>query len=247
MCPAMDVVYGKHSVRAAFRARPHAIRRVVMREAISHYLDEFVDLARGIGVEPEFLPTGQFLRLGRLEEDDKHQGVFVLVDPLELHTEHDFHLLDDASVVLVLDQINNPQNFGTILRTAAFFGVDGVVWLKDRATDITPTVSRVAVGGIEFLRLFRVTNLARSLELLKKQAFWVYGLDERGEKTLAQTEFPTKTALVVGAEGEGLRKRTKEYCDELVRIPGGRPGLESLNAGVAAAIAMSELFRNRSS
>jgi 23S rRNA (guanosine2251-2'-O)-methyltransferase len=239
----MDVVYGKHSVRAVFLARPHDIRRVVLREGASRYLQEFIDLARGIGIEPELLPSGQFLRTGWLDEDDKHQGVFVMVEPPPVYTEHDLDLLTDASVVLVLDQISNPQNFGTILRSAAFFGVDAVLWLKNRSVDLSPTVSRVAVGGAEFLKLYRVTNLARSLQLLKDQGFWVYGLDERGTKTLAEASFGDKTALVVGAEGEGLRKRTKDFCDELVRIPGGRRGVESLNAGVAASVALAEVFR----
>ena len=83
--------------------------------------------------------------------------------------------------------------------------------------------------------------------MLKHSGFWVLGLDERGEKTLAATDFPEKLIFVVGAEGEGLRPKTKKYCDSLVRIPGGRPGLESLNAGVAATIALSEIFRNRTS
>jgi 23S rRNA (guanosine2251-2'-O)-methyltransferase len=151
--------------------------------------------------------------------------------------------LRNAATVLVLDQVSNPQNFGTIIRNAAFFGVDAVVWLKNRSVDLTPEVARVAVGGVEFVKLFRVTNLARTFDTLKSHGFWVYGLDERGEKTLAETDFDRKTVLVVGAEGEGLRRRTKEYCDALVRIPGGRPGLQSLNAGVATAVALAEVFR----
>ncbi|MDQ3809776.1 MAG: 23S rRNA (guanosine(2251)-2'-O)-methyltransferase RlmB [Chloroflexota bacterium] len=237
------MVYGKHSVRATFNARPHAIRRVVMREGAARYLQGFIDMARQVGVEPELLRSGEFLRVGRLDEDDKHQGVFVVADPLPIYSEHDLGMLKDASVVLMLDQVSNPQNFGTIIRTAAFFGVDAVVWLKDRAVDITPTVSRVAVGGIELVKLFRVTNLARSLQTLKELGFWVYGFDERGGKTLAETEFDPKSVLVIGAEGEGMRKRTQLFCDELVRIPGGRPGLESLNAAVAASIVMAEVFR----
>ena len=90
-----------------------------------------------------------------------------------------------------------------------------------------------------------MTNLARSLETLKQLGFWVYGLDERGPATLAQTEFDPRAVLVVGAEGEGLRQRTREFCDALVRIPGGRPGLESLNAGVATAVALAEVYRGR--
>jgi 23S rRNA (guanosine2251-2'-O)-methyltransferase len=241
----MDVVFGKHSVRAVFLARPEAVRRVVMREGAARYLGEFVDMARAAGVEPELVRSGEFLRMGGFTEEDKHQGIFVVTEPVPVLGEHDLALLAGASVVLVLDQVSNPQNFGTILRTAAFFGLDAVLWLKNRSVDLSPTVSRVAVGGAEFVRLFRVTNLARSLGTLKELGFWVYGLDERGERTLSQVGFEGKVALVVGAEGEGLRQRTKESCDELVRIAGGRRGVESLNAGVAAAVAMAEVLRDR--
>ena len=98
--------------------------------------------------------------------------------------------------------------------------------LKNRSAEVSPLVARVAVGGAELVQTFRVTNLARSLERLQSMGYWVYGLDERGPATLAQTEFDERTVLVVGAEGEGLRKRTRETCDALVRIPGGRRGLE---------------------
>ena len=108
-----------------------------------------------------------------------------------------------------------------------------------------PTSVRHAVGGVEFVKIFRVTNLSQSLDALKDFGFFVVGLDERGEKTLADTSFPERVVLVVGAEGDGLRAKTKKYCDALVRIPGGRRGVESLNAGVATAIAMAEVFRGR--
>lgn len=230
-------------MRAAFLTRPEAIRRVVMREGAARYLQEFIDLATEASIKPELMRSGEFLRQGSLDEDDKHQGIFIVADRLKVYDEYDFDTLHNAKVVLVLDQISNPQNLGTIIRTAAFFGVDAIVYLKDRAVDITSTVSRVSVGGTEFVKLFRVTNLARSLELLKDRGFWIYGLDERGQHTLAETRFDDKTAVIIGAEGEGMRRRTKSLCDELVRIPGGRDGLESLNAAVAAAIVMAEVFR----
>lgn len=241
--PPLEIVYGKHSVRAVFWGRPSAIRRVVIREGAARYLQEFVDLARQSGIEPEALRTGEFLRISGLSADDKHQGIFVVTDPLKIYSEYDLDELRDASVVLVLDQISNPQNFGTIIRTAAFFGVDAVMWLKDRAVDVNETVSRVAVGGTEFVKLFRITNLARTLEMLKENGFWVYGFDEHGQRLLAETKFDRKSVLIVGAEGEGMRRLTKELCDELVRIPGGRPGLGSLNAAVAAGIVMAEFAR----
>jgi 23S rRNA (guanosine2251-2'-O)-methyltransferase len=178
-------------------------------------------------------------------DDDKHQGIVALTTPRPLRTEAHLDELADARVVLALDQISDPQNLGTILRSAAFFGVDALLVMKNRAAEVSPLVARVAVGGAELVPIFRVTNLARSLEILKGLGFWIYGLDERGDASLAQTEFDEKTVLVVGAEGEGLRHRTKQLCDALVRIPGGRAGLESLNAGVATAVALAEVFRNR--
>jgi 23S rRNA (guanosine2251-2'-O)-methyltransferase len=239
-----DVVYGKHSVRAVLLARPQSVTRLLLGGKESYHSD-LIALARAAGIRPELVAWPEFRRLTGLGDDDKHQGAAVLTRPRPLLTEADLGRLAEAHVVLALDQISDPQNLGTILRSAAFFGVDGVLVLKNRSAEVTPLVSRVAVGGAELVDTFRVTNLARSLERLKDMGYWIYGLDERGTATLAQAEFDTRTVLVVGAEGEGLRKRTKEFCDVLVRIPGGRRGLESLNAGVATAVALAEVFRGR--
>ena len=242
----MDKVFGKHSVRAVLLARPDSITRLLLGGKESYHRD-MIELARRSGVTPEFLQWPEFRRIGEVSDDDKHQGVVALVKPRALLTEGDLDRLAGTgpSVVLALDQISDPQNLGTILRSAAFFGVDGVLVLKNRSAEVTPLVARVAVGGAELVQTFRVTNLARSLDMLKQLGFWIYGLDERGPATLAQTEFDARAVLVVGAEGEGLRQRTRQFCDALVRIPGGRPGLESLNAGVATAVALSEVYRGR--
>lgn len=241
----MEVVYGKHPVRAVLAQRPEAVQRLLLLEGPIRHLQDFVELAEANGIRPEVVPRHVLVKAGRLDPDDKHQGVLALTAPRTIGSEADLDALADATLVVVLDQVNNPQNFGAILRGAAFFGADAVVWLKNRSVDLTPTVTRVAVGGAELVDLYRVTNLSRALDTLKQLGFWVYGLDERGEGTLAQTDFAPKTALVIGAEGEGLRKRTKEHCDVLARIPGGRPGIESLNAGVAATVALAEVVRDR--
>jgi 23S rRNA (guanosine2251-2'-O)-methyltransferase len=240
----MDKVFGKHSVRAVLLARPDSVTRLLVAGKDSYHRD-LIELARGAGIEPEWLAWPEFRRVGGVSDDDKHQGVVVLTRPRRMLTEADLGELAEAQVVLALDQISDPQNLGTILRNAAFFGVDAALILKNRAAEISPLVARVAVGGAELVKTFRITNLARSLEILQGMGFWVYGLDERGERTLAETEFDAKTVLVVGAEGEGLRQRTKATCDALVRIPGGQAGLESLNAGVATAVALAEVFRGR--
>jgi 23S rRNA (guanosine2251-2'-O)-methyltransferase len=241
----VDKVFGKHSVRAVLLTRPETVTRLVMAGKEAYHRD-LMELARAAGVQPEMLPWPEFRHVGGVTDDDKHQGIVALTTRRPILTEADLNSLGEASVVLALDQISDPQNLGTILRSAAFFGVDGVLVMKNRAAEVTPLVARVAVGGAELVPIFRITNLARSLEILKGVGFWIYGLDERGDSTLAQTDFDAKTVLVVGAEGEGLRHRTREFCDVLVRIPGGQPGLESLNAGVATAVALAEVFRDRS-
>jgi 23S rRNA (guanosine2251-2'-O)-methyltransferase len=240
----VDKVFGKHSVRAVLLARPDSVIRLILGGRESYHRD-LIELARGAGIEPELLVWPEFRRVGGVSDDDKHQGIVALTRPRPLLTEGELDRLADARVVLALDQISDPQNLGTILRAAAFFGVDAVLVLKNRSAEVSPLVARVAVGGAELVDTFRVTNLARSLQTLQQIGFWIYGLDERGERTLAQTEFDAKAVLVVGAEGEGLRRRTQETCDALVRIPGGQPGLESLNAGVATAVALAEVFRDR--
>lgn len=241
----METIFGKHPVRAVFLTRPQDVRQVFLLSGKMEPPADLIALARSHGIEPEILSWDRFMKKGGFSASDTHQGVFILAEPREIYVENELDSLADARCVLALDQISNPQNLGTMLRNAAFFGVDAVLLLKNRSVDVTPTAVRVAVGGAEFVKIFRVTNLARSLDRLKKFGFWVYGLDERGEKTLAETEFPEKTVFVVGAEGEGLRNRTGAFCDALVRIPGGREGLESLNAGVATAIALAEIRRGR--
>lgn len=240
----MEKIYGKHSVNAVFRTRPGAVRRIILLAGRKSALnEEYLELASRSKIQPEKLPRDKFLRVTDLDEDEKHQGICIFTDPRTIYSERDLERIRNDRVILALDQVSNPQNLGTMLRNAAFFGADAVILLRNRSTDITPTVTRVAVGAAEYVKIFKVINLARSLNTLKKFGFWVYGLDERGEKTLAETDFDEKTVFVVGAEGEGLRLRTKQFCDELVRIPGGQHGIESLNAGVATAVALAEFFR----
>ena len=207
------------------------------------YHKEAIKQAQVNGIRPEFVDWPTFLKLGEFKEEDKHQGIVAFAKPRQHFGERDLGVLEDGRCVLALDQVSNPQNFATILRSAAFFGVDAVFVMKNRSVSLTPTVARYAVGAAEYVKVFRVTNISRALEDLKGLGYWVYGMDERGENTLAQTAFSKKAVIVVGAEGEGLREKTRKYCDMMVRIPGGRAGVESLNAGVAATLAMAELYR----
>jgi 23S rRNA (guanosine2251-2'-O)-methyltransferase len=236
----MEMVYGKHSVRAVFLKRPGDVKRVILGGKPEYHSDT-ISAARRAGVEPELVTWPEFRRETGLTDDDKHQGVCVFTARRPVYGEHDLDRLSGARLVIALDQISDPQNLGAVLRAAAFFGADAVLLLKNRSAELTPKVARIAVGGAEFVDVFRVTNLARSLDILREYGYWVYGLDERGEHTLRETEFDRQSVLVVGAEGQGLRQRTRTKCDALVRIPGGREGVESLNAAVATAIALAAI------
>ena len=240
----MEKIFGKHSVRAVFRQRPRDIQRLVLAGKESYH-GEFIAAAERRGLRPEFLTWPDFLRIGEFTEDDKHQGICAFVTPRRIYGDRDLDQLAAADSLLLLDQVSNPQNFATMLRTAAFFQIPAVAVLRNRSVDVSPTVVRYAVGGAEFVKIFRVTNLSQTLTSLKKLGFWAYGLDGEAPATLAQTSFAEKSIFVIGAEGEGLRPKTRKYCDALVRIPGGQPGLDSLNAGVAAAVAMAEFRRLR--
>jgi 23S rRNA (guanosine2251-2'-O)-methyltransferase len=237
----MEKVFGKHSVRAVFLTRPKSVKRILLLHSQKDNLEEFAQSAAKVNIAPEYLPWPKFLKEGELTQEDKHQGVCIITQERTIYTEEDIDNLKDASKVILLDTVSNPQNLGLILRAAAFFNIDAVMVIKNRSAKLTPTVLRITVGGAEFVKIFEITNLSRSIKRLKKIGFWIYGLDERGEKTLRETDFDKKTALIVGAEGEGLRHLTVENCDFLVRIEGGRKGLESLNAAVAASIGLYEI------
>ena len=136
----MDKIFGKHSVRAVLLTRPQTVTRLVLGGKESYHQD-LIALARAAGIEPELLAWPEFRRVGGVNDDDKHQGIVALTRPRALRTEAELNELADARVVLALDQISDPQNLGTILRSAAFFGVDGALLLKNRAAEITPLVA----------------------------------------------------------------------------------------------------------
>jgi 23S rRNA (guanosine2251-2'-O)-methyltransferase len=254
MARQLEKVYGNHSVRAVFLTRPSAVKRVVILEGrdrktgrFNRWTEEYLELTRAAGVGPELLLMREFLRVTGLRENDNHQGICVFVEPRPIYDEGDLDDLAACHLVVALDQISNPQNLATILRSSAFFGADALILLRHSAAQITPEVVRFASGGAEFVRIYEVTNLVQAIKSLKDLGYWIYGLDERGPATIWETNFEDRTVLVVGAEGEGLRRLTKENSDFLVSIPGGREGLESLNAGVATSIALAATRRSQRS
>ena len=174
-----------------------------------------------------------------------HQGIAVSADPLPAMDIAD--LVDlaegrDTAVIMVLDQVTDPHNVGAVVRSAAAFGAIGVVMQDRNAPDETGTLAKSASGALERLPLVKTINLARALEEMKKAGFWIAGMAGDAPVTLAEAKLTGKIALVMGNEGEGMRRLTREHCDYLVKLP-QTDLVESLNVSNAAAVALYELNR----
>jgi 23S rRNA (guanosine2251-2'-O)-methyltransferase len=186
-------------------------------------------------------------RLDRLAPETRHQGVVAEIGSEEPAGERELKrdlAAAEAGRYLVLDGVKDPHNLGACLRSAAAAGADGVVFPRDRSASITPSVRKVASGGVEALRLYQVANLARALESLGEAGVWRVGLDERAERSLYGVDLAGPVALVLGGEESGLRELTRRHCDEIARIPTPGP-VGSLNVSVAAAVALFEAVRQR--
>jgi 23S rRNA (guanosine2251-2'-O)-methyltransferase len=228
-------LYGTHAVLAALANPERRVRRLVAT----------AEAARGLpagGAPVETLARPEIDRL--LPAGAVHQGIAAQVEPLPGWGIEDIGRAAGASaVVVVLDQVTDPHNVGAILRSAAAFGALAVVVPDRHAPEETGTLAKSASGALERMPLVRVTNLARALEILKADGFWIAGLAADGPVTLAGAKLTGKIALVLGAEGEGLRRLTRTHCDHLVRLPISG-AVESLNVSNAAAIALYELARD---
>lgn len=231
-------LYGTHAVLAALANPARTLRRLVFAGPAPAF-------PAAPPVRPEAVPfetIGELLPQGAV-----HQGIALLADPLAAPEIADFCRAAAASgraTVVVLDRVSDPQNVGAVLRSAAVFGADAVIMPTRHAPPVTGALAKAASGALETVPLIRVTNLARALEALKSAGFWCAGLDAAAETTLAAAQFAAKTALVLGAEGSGLRRLTRERCDLMVRVPGAGP-IASLNVSAAAAVALYELARRR--
>jgi 23S rRNA (guanosine2251-2'-O)-methyltransferase len=170
-------------------------------------------------------------------ENVPNQGMVAQVTPLAKKNIQD---LNDPKLVMFLDQVNDPHNIGAILRSCAAFGVDALLVHEQSSPDETPTMAKSASGALEVVPLIRVSNVVKAMEELKEKGFWFLGMDGKAEVSLKDAPSYDKVAIVMGAEGKGLRRLTIEQCDVLVKLPIKRT-IESLNVSNAAAIALYEL------
>ncbi len=239
-------IFGWHAVLSALERSPGRVRRIWMAEERAGVRAQALIRADG---------TAQVavLRIARAELDimaatHGHQGVVAECDPIDPGNEHDLggfvRGLTQPALLLVLDGVQDPHNLGACLRSADAAGVDAVVLPRDNAVGITPTVRKVASGGADTVPVFRVTNLARTLDELKRAGLWIAGAAGDGSSELYGVDLRGPLALVLGAEGRGLRRLTRERGDFLMRIP-MRGSVASLNVSTAAAVCLFEALRQR--
>lgn len=237
-------LFGFHAVTSRLRAAPGSVKEIFLDDSRDDArVRDLVKLAESAGVHLMRVPAK---RIDGMQAGGRHQGVLAHVEELAMPKSLD-DLLDEVSgppMLLVLDGVTDPHNLGACLRVADAAGVHGVVAPKDRAAGISATVSKVASGAAETVPYFMVTNLARTLDELKERNIWIVGTDERAEKTLYEADLPEAVAWVLGAEGEGMRRLTRERCDLLVRIP-MQGSVASLNVSVASGICLFESVRRR--
>jgi 23S rRNA (guanosine2251-2'-O)-methyltransferase len=241
-------VYGLHAINAVLERAPERLLELwVAQPRDDSRTRELKDRAQLAGVHVQSV-GGE--ALAKLVGDVAHQGAVAAVRPLKSWDEHD--LLESLSrmaedpLLLILDGVTDPHNLGACLRSADAAGAHAVLIPKDRAAAVDGVVRKVAAGAAEFIPVASVTNLARSIDLLKERGIWVVGTDGEAPQTLYAADLKRPLALVLGAEGGGMRRLTRERCDFLVRIPMAGQ-VESLNVSVAAGVALFEARRQRTS
>jgi 23S rRNA (guanosine2251-2'-O)-methyltransferase len=241
---APKVLFGFHAVGVRLKTAPQSIVEIYVEPTRRDArMRQFLERVQEAGVR---LIEADGVRLSKLAGSHGHQGVAARVQALPQQ-----HSLDDyldgiagPPLLLVLDGVTDPHNLGACLRVADGAGAHAVIAPKDHAAGINATVAKVASGAAETVPYFMVTNLARTLGELKERNIWCIGTSDAADKTLYQTDLTVPVALVLGAEGEGMRQLTKKSCDALVRIP-MQGAVESLNVSVASGVCLYEALRQR--
>lgn len=240
-------IFGLHAVSALLERQPERILRLHVAEMRGDKkIEALLENAKDAHIAVEMCSRAT---LDKLCHDGQHQGVAALCAKARTYGESDLvailENIDGPAFLLILDGVQDPHNLGACFRSADAAGVHAIIAPKDKSVGITPVVSKVACGAAETLPFIQVTNLARALETIKAHGVWVYGAAGEAEHTIYQTTLTGPLALVLGAEGSGLRRLTRELCDGLVKIP-MHGTVSSLNVSVATGICLFEALRQRS-
>ncbi|OAS23208.1 23S rRNA (guanosine(2251)-2'-O)-methyltransferase RlmB [Paenibacillus oryzisoli] len=240
-----DIIGGKHSVLEALRAGRTINKIWIAEGAQKQFAGPIVAEAKNLGIIVQFTDKR---KLDQMAEGLQHQGVVAQVAAYAYVEVEDIlakaKALGQEPFILILDEIEDPHNLGSILRTADCTGVHGVIIPKRRSVGLTATVSKTSAGAVEYVPVARVTNISQTIEQLKEQGVWVAGTDVTAAQDVYKANFTIPIALVIGNEGKGVGRLIKERCDFLVKLPMAGH-VNSLNASVAAGVLMYEVVRQR--
>lgn len=226
-------LFGIHAVTEAIKNPDRKIKTVYITDKTQQEFETFSNITT------QLLDKKDFDRL--FPRDTVHQGVAAVTSDLpEVNVQDLVIRADQNALLLILDQVTDPHNVGAILRSASAFGAHGVIMQRKHAPELNGTLAKTACGAVEHIDVAYETNLARTIEFLQEKEFFVFGLDERGSQNISNLKKGGKTALVLGAEGSGLRRLVAEKCDDLVKLP-TQGAIKSLNVSNAAAVALYAL------
>ncbi len=240
-----EFIYGIHAVKAVLEREPERfIEAMVLKGRQDDRLMPILNELQALGVSIQ--------QMGRKALDDKarganHQGVIARVKPAKQLNEHDLDAIlakHESPLLLILDGVTDPHNLGACLRNADAAGVAAVIVPKDKSAPMTATVSKVACGAAETVPLVRVTNLARTMRALQEKNIWFVGTAGEATHDIYQAKLTGPLAIVMGAEGDGMRRLTRETCDDLIKIPMAG-SVSSLNVSVASGVCLFEAVRQR--
>lgn len=243
---SQSYIYGFHAINKMLQHSPQSCVELICTEGKNPRLLSLIGSARQARLPIRFESREL---LSDLSGGAKHQGCVLQIvesSPNALTLDQLLQQNHNRSLYLVLDGVQDPHNLGACLRTADATGVDAVIIPKDRSAGLTATVRKVAAGGAESVPLLEVTNITRSLKEMKKAGIWIYGTSGEAIADVYQYSYDSAVALVMGAEGDGLRRLTAEQCDHLVKLP-MLGTVESLNVSVATGVCLYEILRSRMS
>ena len=230
-------IYGKHSVKAALKNPYREVQRLIILDSCKNFLQECGTLS----TKPEIVDSSFFNSI--FGKSAVHQGCAIYVKKLQEYSlEELIKDTSDARPLVLLDHVTDPQNIGSILRASAVFGARAVVVTKNNSPELSPAILKAASGAVEFVPLIHVVNLVQTINYLKKHEYWCIGLDEKADKKIYETSLNGKFALIIGNEGDGMRRLTRESCDFLVQLPCVWD-FPTLNAAQAATVSLYEILR----
>ncbi|MGO4998089.1 23S rRNA (guanosine(2251)-2'-O)-methyltransferase RlmB [Oceanisphaera sp. W20_SRM_FM3] len=240
-----ELIFGFHALDALLDVHPETILEVwMLKGRDDERLNSLQARLLDVGVKTQLASRSA---LDNKAKGGQHQGIVAKVQAAPTLNETDLEQLlagQDTPFLLVLDGVTDPHNLGACLRTADAAGVHGVIVPKDNSASLTPVVRKVACGAAEVVPLFQVTNLARTLRMLQEKGIWIVGTAGEADHSVYQSTFKGALALVMGAEEKGMRRLTREHCDELVSIPMAG-SVSSLNVSVATGVCLFEMVRQR--